>query len=260
MNEIQIFNGIQIFNNIEFGGIRIAEIEGKPYFMATDIAKALGYSRPNDAISAHCRATVKHSTPISGKMQEVNFIPEGDVYRLIARSKLPQAEKFEKWVFDDVLPSIRKHGAYMTPQKIEEVLLNPDTIIKLATDLKAEREHRMALETKIEQDKPKTIFADAVSSSKTSILIGDMAKLLRQNGIEIGQKRLFDWLRNNGYLIKRKGSDWNMPTQRSVEMGLFEIKESTHLDGNGCNITTKTSKVTGKGQVYFINKFLKATV
>lgn len=260
MNEIQIFNGIQIFNNIEFGGIRIAEIEGKPYFMATDIAKALGYSRPNDAISAHCRATVKHSTPISGKMQEVNFIPEGDVYRLIARSKLPQAEKFEKWVFDEVLPSIRKHGAYMTPQKIEEVLLNPDTIIKLATDLKAEREHRMALETKIEQDKPKTIFADAVSSSKTSILIGDMAKLLRQNGIEIGQKRLFDWLRNNGYLIKRKGSDWNMPTQRSVEMGLFEIKESTHLDGNGCNITTKTSKVTGKGQVYFINKFLKATV
>lgn len=260
MNEIQIFNGIQIFNNIEFGGIRIAEIEGKPYFMATDIAKALGYSRPNDAISAHCRATVKHSTPISGKMQEVNFIPEGDVYRLIARSKLPQAEKFEKWVFDEVLPSIRKHGAYMTPKKIEEVLLNPDTIIKLATDLKAEREHRMALETKIEQDKPKTIFADAVSSSKTSILIGDMAKLLRQNGIEIGQKRLFDWLRNNGYLIKRKGSDWNMPTQRSVEMGLFEIKESTHLDGNGCNITTKTSKVTGKGQVYFINKFLKATV
>ena len=251
---------IQVFNNIEFGEIRTAEIEGKPYFMATDIAKALGYSRPNDAISAHCRATVKHSTPISGKMQEVNFIPEGDVYRLIARSKLPQAEKFEKWVFDEVLPSIRKHGAYMTPQKIEEVLLNPDTIIKLATDLKAEREHRMALETKIEQDKPKTIFADAVSSSKTSILIGDMAKLLRQNGIEIGQKRLFDWLRNNGYLIKRKGSDWNMPTQRSVEMGLFEIKESTHLDGNGCNITTKTSKVTGKGQVYFINKFLKATV
>lgn len=253
-------NEIQIFNNTEFGEIRTVEINDKPYFMATDIAKALGYSKPNNAISAHCRATLKHSTPISGKMQEVNFIPEGDVYRLIARSKLPQAEKFEKWVFDEVLPSIRKHGAYMTPQKIEEVLLNPDTIIKLATDLKAEREHRMALETKIEQDKPKTIFADAVSSSKTSILIGDMAKLLRQNGIEIGQKRLFDWLRNNGYLIKRKGSDWNMPTQRSVEMGLFEIKESTHLDGNGCNITTKTSKVTGKGQVYFINKFLKATV
>lgn len=254
-------NEIQIFNNTEFGEIRTAEIEGKPYFMATDIAKALGYSRPNDAISAHCRATVKHSTPISGKMQEVNFIPEGDVYRLIARSKLPQAEKFEKWVFDEVLPSIRKTGGYIAGQEHmtdDELLANA---ILVAQKKIAERDKVIqAQNDAITELKPKAIFADAVSSSKTSILIGDMAKLLRQNGIEIGQKRLFDWLRNNGYLIKRKGSDWNMPTQRSVEMGLFEIKESTHLDGNGCNITTKTSKVTGKGQIYFINKFLKATV
>lgn len=252
-------NEIQVFNNTEFGEIRTAEIEGKPYFMATDIAKALGYSRPNDAISAHCRATVKHSTPISGKMQEVNFIPEGDVYRLIARSKLPQAEKFEKWVFDEVLPSIRKTGGYIAGQEHmtdDELLANA---ILVAQRKIAERDKVIqAQNDAITELKPKAIFADAVSSSKTSILIGDMAKLLRQNGIEIGQKRLFDWLRNNGYLIKRKGSDWNMPTQRSVEMGLFEIKESTHLDGNGCNITTKTSKVTGKGQVYFINKFLKA--
>lgn len=252
-------NEIQVFNNTEFGEIRTAEIEGKPYFMATDIAKALGYSRPNDAISAHCRATVKHSTPISGKMQEVNFIPEGDVYRLIARSKLPQAEKFEKWVFDEVLPSIRKTGGYIAGQEHmtdDELLANA---ILVAQRKIAERDKVIqAQNDTITELKPKAVFADAVSSSKTSILIGDMAKLLRQNGIEIGQKRLFDWLRNNGYLIKRKGSDWNMPTQRSVEMGLFEIKESTHLDGNGCNITTKTSKVTGKGQVYFINKFLKA--
>ena len=252
-------NEIQVFNNTEFGEIRTAEIEGKPYFMATDIAKALGYSRPNDAISAHCRATVKHSTPISGKMQEVNFIPEGDVYRLIARSKLPQAEKFEKWVFDEVLPSIRKTGGYIAGQEHmtdDELLANA---ILVAQKKIAERDKVIqAQNDTITELKPKAVFADAVSSSKTSILIGDMAKLLRQNGIEIGQKRLFDWLRNNGYLIKRKGSDWNMPTQRSVEMGLFEIKESTHLDGNGCNITTKTSKVTGKGQVYFINKFLKA--
>lgn len=254
-------NKIQVFNNTEFGEIRTAEIEGKPYFMATDIAKALGYSRPNDAISAHCRATVKHSTPISGKMQEVNFIPEGDVYRLIARSKLPQAEKFEKWVFDEVLPSIRKTGGYIAGQEHmtdDELLANA---ILVAQRKIAERDKVIqAQNDTITELKPKAVFADAVSSSKTSILIGDMAKLLRQNGIEIGQKRLFDWLRNNGYLIKRKGSDWNMPTQRSVEMGLFEIKESTHLDGNGCNITTKTSKVTGKGQVYFINKFLKAIV
>lgn len=254
-------NEIQIFNNTEFGEIRTAEIEGKPYFMATDIAKALGYTNPNKAINDHCRAITKCATPISGKIQEVNFIPEGDVYRLIARSKLPQAEKFEKWVFDEVLPSIRKTGGYIAGQEHmtdDELLANA---ILVAQRKIAERDKVIqAQNDTITELKPKAVFADAVSSSKTSILIGDMAKLLRQNGIEIGQKRLFDWLRNNGYLIKRKGSDWNMPTQRSVEMGLFEIKESTHLDGNGCNITTKTSKVTGKGQVYFINKFLKATV
>ena len=112
------------------------------------------------------------------------------------------------------------------------------------------------MQTKVEQDKPKVLFADAVAASHTSILIGDLAKLIRQNGVEVGQNRLFQWLRDNGYLIKRKGSDWNMPTQRSIEMGLLEIKESTHIDGNGCNVTTKTPKVTGKGQAYFVNKFL----
>lgn len=118
------------------------------------------------------------------------------------------------------------------------------------------KQNQLLLEQRIEADKPKTIFADAVSASQTSILIGDLAKLLRQNGVEIGQKRLFEWLRNNGYLIKRKGSDWNMPVQRAMEMGLFEIKESTYINGNGCNVTTRTPKVTGKAQVYFINKFL----
>ena len=255
-------NEIQIFNNTEFGEIRTVEIDNEVWFVGKDIAETLGYANPSKALNDHVDTEDKlNNESLSSLGQRGGWlINESGVYALVFNSKLPKAKEFKKWVTHDVLPSIRKHGAYMTPQKIEEVLLNPDTIIKLATDLKAEREHRMALETKIEQDKPKTIFADAVSSSKTSILIGDMAKLLRQNGVEIGQKRLFDWLRNNGYLIKRKGSDWNMPTQRSVEMGLFEIKESTHLDGNGCNITTKTSKVTGKGQVYFINKFLKATV
>lgn len=255
-------NEIQIFNNTEFGEIRTVEIDNEVWFVGKDIAETLGYTNPSKALNDHVDIEDKlNNETLSSLGQRGGWlINESGVYALVFNSKLPKAKEFKKWVTHEVLPSIRKHGAYMTPQKIEEVLLNPDTIIKLATDLKAEREQRKALEIKIEQDKPKTIFADAVSSSKTSILIGDMAKLLRQNGIEIGQKRLFDWLRNNGYLIKRKGSDWNMPTQRSVEMGLFEIKESTHLDGNGCNITTKTSKVTGKGQVYFINKFLKATV
>lgn len=250
-------NELKIFENREFGNIRTITIEDKPYFMASDVAKALGYARPNDAINQHCRAAVKCSTPISGKMQEVNFIPEGDIYRLIANSKLPTAEKFESWVFDEVLPTIRKHGAYMTPEKIEEVLLNPDTIIKLATDLKEERAKRLHLEKKVEQDKPKVLFADAVSTSKTEILIGELAKLLKQNGIDVGQNRLFEWLRDNGYLIKRKGADWNMPTQKSMEMNLFRVKETTITHSDGHISVSKTVKVTGKGQVYFINLFLK---
>lgn len=264
-------NEIQVFNNTEFGEIRTVEINDKPYFVASDIAKVLGYAKPQNAISTHCRGALKRGIGVQTGIKadgspaiqivEVLIIPEGDVYRLIARSKLPQAERFEKWVFDEVLPSIRKTGGYIAGQEHmtdDELLANA---ILVAQKKIAERDKVIqAQNDKITELKPKAIFADAVSSSKTSILIGDMAKLLRQNGIEVGQRRLFEWLRNNGYLIKRKGSDWNMPTQKSVEMGLFEIKESTHLDGNGCNITTKTSKVTGKGQIYFINKFLKATV
>ena len=222
---------------------------GNTLFCGSDVAKALGYTNAPDALTRHCRGIVKRDTPTSSGVQTMSFITEGDVYRLITHSKLPTAEKFERWVFDEVLPTVRQTGAYMTPETIEKVLMNPDTIISLATQLKE-------LQTKVEQDKPKVLFADAVAASHTSILIGDLAKLIRQNGVEVGQNRLFQWLRDNGYLIKRKGSDWNMPTQRSIEMGLLEIKESTHIDGNGCNVTTKTPKVTGKGQAYFVNKFL----
>lgn len=253
-------NELKIFENKEFGKIRTVIIEDKPYFVASDVAKALGYARPNDAINQHCRWAVKHRIPhpqSNTKTLEVNIIPEGDIYRLVSHSELPSAEKFESWVFDEVLPSIRKHGAYMTPQKIEEVLLNPDTIIQLATNLKQEQERNKLLQMKIEQDKPKTIFADAVTTSKTSILIGELAKLLKQNGINIGQNRLFDWLRNNGYLIKRTGADRNMPTQKSMDLGLFEVKETVISHSDGHTSINKTPKVTGKGQVYFINLFIK---
>ena len=158
------------------------------------------------------------------------------------------------WVWD-VVESIRKHGAYMTPEKIEEVLLNPDTIIQLATTLKEEQQKRIQAERQLEEQKPKVIFADAVSTSRTSILVGELAKIMRQNGIDTGQNRLFQWLRDNGYLIKRKGTDYNMPTQYSMDLGLFEVKETviTHTDGH--TSISKTPKVTGKGQIYFINKF-----
>lgn len=247
---------LQIFKNPEFGEIRTLEENGKILFCAADIAKALGYANPNKAVNDHCRAITKRSTPISGKMQGINFIPEGDVYRLITHSKLSAAEKFEKWVFDEVLPTIHKHGAYMTPDKLEEVLLKPDTLIQLAQNLKAEQEKRRALEVKMEEQKPKVLFAESVEVAKTSILIGELAKLLKQNGINIGQNRLFEWLRNNGYLIRRQGSDYNMPTQRAMEMGLFEIKETTITHSDGHIHVSKTPKVTGKGQVYFVNLFV----
>lgn len=250
-------NELQIFNNEEFGQVRMVEIDGKPYFMGSDIAKALGYARPNDAIKQHCRATVKHSTHISGKTQEVNFIGEGDMYRLITHSKLESAERFETWVFDEVLPSIRKNGGYISGQEnlSDEELLEKAVLV--AQRKIAERDKIIAQQKqKIEQDKPKTIFADAVSTSHTSILIGDLAKLICQNGVQIGQKRLFEWMRQNNFLIK-SGSSRNMPMQRYVEQGLFEIKESNVQNPDGSVRITKTTKVTGKGQIYFVNQFLK---
>lgn len=249
-------NNLTVFSNPDFGSIRTVTINNKPYFCACDVARALGYARPNDAVRSHCRATVKHSTPISRKMQEINFIPEGDVYRLIVRSKLPSAEKFESWVFDTVLPSIRRNGGYIMNQEnlSDSELLAKAVLVAQKTIANKDKiiEQQKA---KIEQDKPKALFADAVAASHTSILIGELAKLLKQNGIETGQRRLFAWMRDNGYLIKT-GSAKNMPTQRAMELGLFEIKEGSYINGAGANITTKTTKVTGKGQQYFINKFL----
>lgn len=254
---------LKIFENPEFGQVRTREVNGKPYFCASDIAKALGYKNTVDAISKHCRAIVKCDTPISGKIQSINYIPEGDIYRLIVHSKLPSAEKFERWVFDEVLPSIRKHGAYMTEDTLQKALTSPDFLIQLATKLKEEQEKNKALTEKnakqaerIEDMRPKEIFADAVTTSQSSILIGELAKLISQNGYNIGQNRLFTWLRDNGFLIKRKGTDYNMPTQKSVDMNLFEIKESTSVNSDGRIRLNKTPKVTGKGQIYFINKFV----
>lgn len=248
-------NELEIFNNPEFGQIRTTEINGDPYFIGKDVAEALGYSNTNDALARHCKGVVKrYPLPTEGGIQEVRIISEGDMYRLIASSKLPAAEKFESWIFDDVVPTIRKHGAYATPTTIESIIADPDNGIKLLTALKEEQEKRKALQAQIDEQKPKVVFAEAVTTSKTSILIGDLAKILKQNGIDIGQKRLFAWLRENGYLIKG-GSSKNMPTQRAMEMGLFVVKEGSYVNGEGVNVTTKTTKVSGKGQIYFINKF-----
>lgn len=253
-------NMIQVFENKEFGKVRTIEENGKVMFVASDVAKALGYSRPADAITAHCKGSVKHRLPTNGGMQDLKIIPEGDVYRLVTHSKLPAAEKFESWVFDEVLPAIRKHGAYVTPQTVEQLLADPDTMIKILMDLKQERASRLKAEQTIIENRPKVIFAEAVESSDTSILVGELAKLIKQNGVELGEKRLFTWLRDNGYLMSRKCSDWNMPTQKSMELGLFEINERNAFNPDGSVRITKTPRVTGKGQTYFINKFLSGKV
>ena len=254
-------NNLQIFNNDRFGEIRTVEDGGKVLFCGSDVANALGYSNARDAISKHCRCVAKRDIPhpqSPDKTIEMSFITEGDIYRLITHSKLPTAQEFEHWVFDEVLPSIRRNGAYMTDSTLEQALTSPDFLIQLATKLKEEKAKTAELQAKVEQDKPKVLFAQAVETAHNSILIGDLAKILKQNGVQTGQKRLFEQLRQEGYLIKG-GSSHNMPTQRAMEMGLFEVKESTVNNPDGSVRINRTTKVTGKGQTYFINKFLSET-
>lgn len=250
---------LQIFNSPEFGAIRTIEKDGEPWFVGKDVATALGYSDSFGSLKKHVDEEDKLVCQIdsAGQKRDITIINESGLYSLVLSSKLPTAKKFKRWVTNEVIPSIRKHGAYMTPETLEKVLLSPDTLMQLAQNLKDEQEKRRVLETKIEQDKPKVLFADAVASAKTSILIGELAKLLKQNGVDIGQNRLFEWMRQNGYLIRRQGSDYNMPTQRSMEQGLFEIKETTVVHADGHTHINKTPKVTGKGQAYFVTLFLK---
>ena len=255
-------NAIKVFSNPKFGNVRIIVKDGKPLFCGKDVAEALGYSDTAKAIRMHCKGVAELSTPTAGGVQKMKYIPEGDLYRLIAHSQLPDAERFESWVFDEVLPSIRKHGAYLTDSAAEALFNDPETFAKLAVKWANERKARIAAEhtvarqqEKIEADAPKVLFADSVSSSQTEILVGELAKILKQNGMDIGQNRLFKQLREDGYLVSRKGTDYNMPTQKSMELGLMRIKETTVTHADGHVTISKTPKVLGKGQVYFVNKY-----
>lgn len=248
-------NELQIFENPEFGAVRTVELNEEPWLVGKDVAKALGYAKPENAIGTHVDSDDKTTTLIQGTgsnyKSKAVLINESGLYSLVLSSKLPTARKFRHWVTSEVLPSIRRHGLYA----VDELLNNPDLMIQAMEQLKAERAKNLQLSEKVRQDAPKVLFADSVAASHTSILVFDLAKLLRQNGVNIGGNRLFDWMRQNGYLVKRRGADWNMPTQRSMEMGLFEVKETSVTHSDGHVTVTKTPKVTGKGQVYFVNKF-----
>lgn len=238
--------------------VRVVTIEGEPWFVLADLARVLEISDVS-RLASRLDDGVRQTHPIPdrmGRTQNATVVSEAGMYEVVIRSDKPEAAAFRRWITREVLPSIRKHGGYLTATKVEEVLSDPDTIIRLATDLKTERARRAELEALREIDAPKVLFADAVSASKSNILVGELAKILKGNGIDIGANRLFELLRSKGYLISRKGTDWNMPTQKSMELGLFRIKETTVVHSDGHTSLNKTPKVTGKGQQYFIERFL----
>ena len=243
---------LKVFNNSEFGSIRSLTVNGEPYFVGKDVAEILGYQNASKALADHVDDEDKlNNDSLSSLGQRGGWlINESGLYSLILSSKLPSAKRFKRWVTSEVLPAIRKTGGYIEGQDelSDEQLLAKALLVAQKTIENRNQE--------IERMRPKEIFADAVETSHTSILIGDLAKILCGNGINIGQKRLFDWMRENGYLIKGNRSDRNMPTQRAMEMKLFEIKERSVLNPDGSIKITKTPKVTGKGQQYFVNKFL----
>jgi anti-repressor protein len=253
MDDLQVTQGVRCY----LDGDGVAQLH------IGDVAHGLGFTRQQnkdgkvyesirwERIRGHFEEFGFHP-----QVGEDDYIPENIFYKLCFKASSETARKFQDKVTDEILPAIRKHGAYMTPENIEKVLLNPDTIIKIATQLKEERAAKERLQTEVAEMKPKALFADAVSASDGTILIGELAKILKGNGIDIGQNRLFGWLRKNRYLISRDGSDYNMPSQRGMELGLFRIKETaiTHADGHVT--VAKTVKVTARGQIYFVNKFL----
>lgn len=242
-------NEIKIFNSKEFGDVRTVTINGEPWFVGKDVAAALGYVKTRNALTVHVSEEDKKDAPFQGPLggtQTMIIINESGLYALIFGSKLESAQRFKHWVTSEVLSAIRKTGSYQAPQGKELLAL---AVLEAQKTIEAQN-------AEIERMRPKEIFADAVKASDSSILIGDLAKILRQNGVDTGQKRLFEQLRNEGYLMKT-GSSRNMPTQRYVADGLFQIKETVISNPDGSVRMTKTTKVTGKGQQYFLNKYLK---
>ena len=248
---------LQTFDSPTFGAVRVIEREGQPWFVAKDVCDCLELGNPRTSLALLDEDEKGvHSVDTPGGLQEMSIISEPGLYSLILRSRKPEAKAFKRWITHEVIPAIRRTGGYMsagqndTPESImaRAVLIAQDTITRL-------KERTAALETQAEVDRPKVVFADSIEVSKSTILVGELAKLIKQSTqYDIGQKRMFDWLRDNGFLHKR-GSDRNMPTQKSMDMGLIVIKEGSRIGSSGESHITKTPKVTGKGQIYFVNRF-----
>lgn len=252
-------NDIQKFTNEEFGTIRTVEQDGKVMFCGKDVATALGYTNPNKALRDHTRGErFVHPLETCGGTQKVQFITEGDLYRLIASSKLPSAQQFESWVFDEVLPSIRKQGAYVYSNGTEsDDVLMARGLLAAQTIIDKKNAVIEGQQREIAELRPKALFADAVAASDGTCLIGELAKMMRQNGVHVGQNRLFEWLRRDGFLGKT-GSNYNVPTQMAMERGLFRIKETAVTHSDGHVTVNRTPKATGRGQRYFIDRYCKA--
>ena len=252
MNELQVFE----YQKKE---VRTVRVNGEPWFVLRDVCRVLSISNAAD-VFARLDDDEKGVGSIDtlGGVQNMNVVNESGLYHVILRSDKPEAGPFRKWVTSEVLPSIRKHGAYMTPETLQAAILNPDTMIQLCQQLKAEQDKSRALSEENARLAPKGLFADAVSVSESCILVGELAKLLRQNGVDIGQNRLYERLRADGFLVKDpKRSDFNRPTQKAMELGLFKVRESTRVHSDGHTSIDKTTKVTGKGQIYLINYYMK---
>lgn len=253
-------NNLKIFENEQFGEIRtIIDEQGEPWFVGKDIAEVLKYKRTADALKVHVDEEDKGVGEIQtpGGKQRMTIINESGLYSLIFSSKMEKAKEFKRWVTSEVLPAIRRDGGYISVNKGD----TEDDILARAMIIANKRIESLKLESKkkdqiIDEQKPKVLFANTVATSKDSVLVGGLAKILKQNGVDIGANRLFEWLRQEGFLCKSKGENWNAPTQRSMEQGLFEIKVRTINNPDGSTKITRTPKVTGKGQIYFINKFL----
>ena len=247
-------NEIKVFSNDQFGQIRTINQNGEPWFVAMDVCNALELGEVHVAMRRlDDDEKDRFSTPTLGGEQEMSYVNEPGLYSLVLGSRKPEAKAFKRWITHEVIPAIRKHGVYATPETVEKMLGDPDSMIKILEALRDERQARIAAEETNRANAPKVLFADSVAQAESDILIGELAKLLKQNGVETGQNRLYDRLRKDGYIMKNS----TIPTQKAMEMGLFRVIERSITQPNGTTRITATTKVTGKGQIYFVNRYAK---